>query len=75
MNVYRCAANIIQDNYDHADVFDGFRFSRMREERVGLIGNDDHDAGNRTGVFNRHMVSTAPDYLVFGHGRNTCPGR
>ncbi|KAF7360358.1 Cytochrome P450 [Mycena venus] len=52
-----------------ADVFDGFRLSRLREERHGL------DAGGRAGFFNRHMISTAPEHVVFGHGQHACPGR
>ncbi|KAJ7936828.1 cytochrome P450 [Mycena leptocephala] len=60
-------------NYDNADMFDGFRFSRLRQERGGLIAND--GAGENPGVFNRHMVSTAPDHIVFGYGRHACPGR
>ncbi|KAJ7258282.1 cytochrome P450 [Mycena rebaudengoi] len=59
-------------NYDRADVFDGFRFSRMREEFEG-VGND--HPGERTSVFNRQMVSTAHDHLPFGHGCHVCPGR
>ncbi|KAJ7902538.1 cytochrome P450 [Mycena olivaceomarginata] len=59
-------------NYDRADVFDGFRFSRMREEFEG-VGND--HPGERIGVFNRQMVSTAHDHLPFGHGCHVCPGR
>ncbi|KAJ7084985.1 cytochrome P450 [Mycena epipterygia] len=50
--------------YDQAGVFDGFRFSRMREE--------DKEG---EGIFKCHMVSTAADHLPFGHGRHACPGR
>ncbi|KAJ7432441.1 cytochrome P450, partial [Mycena galericulata] len=53
-------------NHDHAEMFDGFRFARMREER--------HNSASE-GVFNRHMVSTGPDHLPFGHGKHACPGR
>ncbi|KAJ6570518.1 cytochrome P450 [Mycena vulgaris] len=59
-------------NYEHADVFDGFRFSRMRGDRAE---RDDVEEGGGTAFFNRHMVSTAQDHLVFGHGRHACPGR
>ncbi|KAJ6518484.1 cytochrome P450 [Mycena vulgaris] len=54
-------------NYDHPDVFDGFRFSRMREQQS-------REAGEK-GIFKNHMVSTAPEHLVFGHGTHACPGR
>ncbi|KAJ6542513.1 cytochrome P450 [Mycena vulgaris] len=53
--------------YDHPDIFDGFRFSRIREQ-----GNDTKAAN---GIFNHHMTSTAPDHVVFGHGHHACPGR
>ncbi|KAJ7906083.1 cytochrome P450 [Mycena leptocephala] len=33
-----------------------------------------YDEGARS-VFNRQMVSTAQDHLVFGHGKHACPGR
>ncbi|KAJ6578740.1 cytochrome P450 [Mycena vulgaris] len=49
--------------YDRADVFDGFRFSRIR------------DAKPTEGVFNKQMVSTGSDHLAFGHGAHACPGR
>ncbi|KAJ7124671.1 cytochrome P450 [Mycena crocata] len=67
-------------NYANANVFDGFRFSRMREVRAGASHDSDDLAGDnadseKTGIFNRHMVSTAPDHVVFGHGRHACPGR
>ncbi|KAJ7445668.1 cytochrome P450, partial [Mycena latifolia] len=52
-------------NYDNPEVFDGFRFSRMREQ-----GKDTGE-----GIFKNHMISTAPEHLVFGHGKHACPGR
>ena len=39
--------------------FDGFRFSKMREESAKNVG----------------MVSSSPDHIPFGHGRHVCPGR
>ncbi|KAJ7930492.1 cytochrome P450 [Mycena leptocephala] len=47
-----------------ADKFDGFRFSRMREDAARAGHNDVEQ-----------MVSTAPDHIIFGHGRHACPGR
>ena len=46
--------------YENPSKFDGFRFSKMREE--GLAKN----VG---------MVSSSLDHLSFGHGRHVCPGR
>ncbi|KAJ6557762.1 cytochrome P450 [Mycena capillaripes] len=53
-------------NYDHPEIFDGFRFSRMRDEG---------DRQATQGIFKSHMVSTAPEHLAFGHGKHACPGR
>ncbi|KAJ7108676.1 cytochrome P450 [Mycena epipterygia] len=43
------------------DVFDPFRFSRMREEAGEGIKHQ--------------MVTLSPDFLSFGLGRHACPGR
>ncbi|KAJ7907991.1 cytochrome P450 [Mycena leptocephala] len=55
--------------YEHPEVFDGFRFSRMREERVDTRG------GQEPSIFTHHMVTTSPNHVVYGHGRHACPGR
>ncbi|KAF8521433.1 cytochrome P450 [Hysterangium stoloniferum] len=47
--------------YVNADVFDGFRFSDIREKE-------------RQGITNQY-ISTNPDYIAFGHGKHACPGR
>jgi cytochrome P450 len=68
----------VTDLHPNADTFDGFRFSRAREEAARTGHNDvevDSEEKAASGMFNRHMVSTAPDHLVFGHGRHACPGR
>ena len=45
----------LQDNYPDPDVFDGFRYSRMRETK---------------GESAKHAVTTPTlNYLAFGHGR------
>ncbi|KAI0368837.1 cytochrome P450 [Pilatotrama ljubarskyi] len=47
--------------YADADVFDPFRFSRMREAE---------------GESTKHQfVNTSVDYISFGHGKHACPGR
>jgi cytochrome P450 len=45
--------------YEDPLKFDGFRFSKMREETGKKVG----------------MVSSSLDHFSFGHGRHTCPGR
>ncbi|KAJ6558751.1 cytochrome P450 [Mycena vulgaris] len=70
MSVPGTAIHYDPDNYENAETFDGFRFSRLREQRAGH-----GDPNDGTGIFNRHMVSTAQDHVVFGHGRHACPGR
>ncbi|KAH9897770.1 cytochrome P450 [Cubamyces lactineus] len=48
-------------NYADADVFDPFRFSRMREA---------------DGEGTKHQfVNTTLEYIAFGHGKHACPGR
>ncbi|KAJ7629833.1 cytochrome P450 [Mycena rosella] len=74
--------NTEPDSYADPETFDGFRFSRLREA-VNADADADADAAKEAGpnpnanptFFNRQMVSTAPDHLVFGHGRHACPGR
>ncbi|KAI0828878.1 cytochrome P450 [Trametes gibbosa] len=47
--------------YADADVFDPFRFSRLREQ---------------DGEATKHQfVNTSVDYISFGHGKHACPGR
>ena len=41
--------------------FDGFRFSKMREDSAKDL---------KVGI-----VSSSQDHLAFGHGRHVCPGR
>ena len=43
--------------YENPEVFDGFRFERMRESSV--------DEGLKN-----QMVQTSTNYLAFGHGRH-----
>jgi len=47
--------------YSNPKTFDGFRFEKMRKER----GED-----------TKHKFASLDlDYLIFGHGRQACPGR
>ncbi|KAJ6627498.1 cytochrome P450 [Mycena sp. CBHHK59/15] len=48
--------------YPNPEVFDGFRFSKLREaEEVGSA--------------KWQAITTSLDYQPFGHGRHACPGR
>ena len=49
----------VLDYYPNAHVFDGFRYSRLRESDPTKY----------------QMVKTDCDYLLFGHGFHACPGR
>ncbi|KAJ7031963.1 cytochrome P450 [Mycena alexandri] len=55
------AAHHDEANYANADSFDGFRFSRMREQ----VGEG----------IKHQMVTPSLDFLTFGLGRHACPGR
>ncbi|KAK8034584.1 cytochrome P450 [Apiospora rasikravindrae] len=48
--------------YPKPDLFDGFRFSRLREEQPAT-------------TFEYGAASTGLDYLTFSHGKHVCPGR
>ncbi|KAJ7873317.1 cytochrome P450 [Mycena olivaceomarginata] len=48
--------------YPDPEVFDGFRFSKLREME-------------ESGSAKYQVITTTLDYLPFGHGRHACPGR
>lgn len=50
------------DIYDQPDVFDPFRFSKLRQTAGGI---DSKHA----------FTALSNDYLLFGVGRHACPGR
>ncbi|EED16415.1 cytochrome P450, putative [Talaromyces stipitatus ATCC 10500] len=47
--------------YENPDKFDGYRFYKMREQAEGQT--------------KAQLVTTAPEYLAWGHGKHACPGR
>lgn len=49
--------------YSEPDVYDPFRFSKLRDELPPLKG------------LALSTVTTSPEFLTFGHGRRACPGR
>ncbi|KAI0060666.1 cytochrome P450 [Artomyces pyxidatus] len=53
------ATHADDENYPHADVFDGFRFAKLRESEITK----------------HQLASTTPEYLAFAHGKHACPGR
>ncbi|KAL1713773.1 cytochrome P450 [Schizophyllum commune] len=53
------AAHMNPDVYPNPEVFDGFRFARLREKEPTKY----------------QVASTDFDYLHFGHGHHACPGR
>ncbi|KAF7305651.1 Cytochrome P450 [Mycena chlorophos] len=54
------------DNYADPEVFDGFRFAKMRLSEEG---------GMDKGSIKLQMVAPDVKYLSFGLGRHACPGR
>nr|BDO47154.1 cytochrome P450 monooxygenase BrvD [Penicillium bialowiezense] len=50
-----------EDVYPNANQFDGYRFYRLRQHA---------ETRNQA-----HLVSATPDYLGFGLGKHSCPGR
>ena len=51
----KCAMHDDDNNYEHADKFDPFRFARMRE----VPGE----------ALKHQFASTSPEYIPFGHGK------
>ncbi|KIJ09985.1 hypothetical protein PAXINDRAFT_86692 [Paxillus involutus ATCC 200175] len=55
------ATHLDNEVYENADIFNPLRFANMRDE---------------DGEGTKHsFASTTPEYLLFGHGRQACPGR
>ncbi|KAM5540077.1 hypothetical protein V8D89_006217 [Ganoderma adspersum] len=55
-----------KQHFQNADVFDPFRFARMREAAR---------EGEGKGSARLQFASTSPEYIPFGHGHLACPGR
>ncbi|KIL60299.1 hypothetical protein M378DRAFT_168325 [Amanita muscaria Koide BX008] len=49
------------NNYVDPESFDGFRFEKMRSQEGENIKHQ--------------IMSLSPDFILFGHGRQACPGR
>ncbi|PKX88428.1 cytochrome P450 [Aspergillus novofumigatus IBT 16806] len=60
-SVVGISAHEVTRSYPNGDKFDGFRFSKLREQ-----------PGQAT---MHQLVATGPDHLAFGHGTHGCPGR
>lgn len=60
--------------HPNPDLFDGFRFSNLEKEQKG---NDPRPliTANLGGSVRFKLVTTTPDYLVWGYGRHACSGR
>jgi len=58
-----CGIHMDEEIYSNPQHFDGFRFSKPSDL-------------NGTTTENKHQaVTTSPEHLAFGFGRNACPGR
>lgn len=63
---------------DNANEWDAFRFSRPREaylEQVEAAGSDPDRLDRVLEQKNQGLIATGADFLSFGHGRHSCPGR
>ena len=61
-----------------ANEWDGFRFSAPREaylEDVAAAGGDPDRLDRVLEQKNQGLIATGADFLSFGHGRHSCPGR
>ena len=57
------------------DLFDGFRFSNLEKEQQGNDPRPITDLGGGVSGTRFKLVTTTPDYLVWGYGRHACSGR
>lgn len=63
---------------DNANEWDAFRFSRPREahlEQVEAAGDHPDRLDRVLEHKNQGLIATGADFLTFGHGRHSCPGR
>ena len=76
--VHNVGIQMLDGHYENAAVWDPFRFSRMRGPPDGEDAGRDScgkDVGDILRDRKMAAVSTAPDFLTFGHGKHACPGR
>ena len=66
------ATQLDEAYYDHAEDFDGFRFSKLREKAVDQEKKDTHEeTGESSEEDWRHRYTgTGVGYLAFGGGRH-----
>ncbi|TEB33849.1 cytochrome P450 [Coprinellus micaceus] len=62
--VARRPMQLDSDHYEDPLEFKGFRFAELREKEGAGLESLQHQ-----------MVSLDPTYMLFGYGRNACPGR
>ncbi|KAF8454425.1 cytochrome P450 [Kalaharituber pfeilii] len=58
----------------NAKEFDGFRFSRPVEDAAAGVNGEKEESGSSR-VKRKYFVTTSLNYLRFGHGHGSCPGR
>jgi cytochrome P450 len=66
------STHLDEEKYDQAALFDGFRFSRRRQEALECAGKNIIDGGESesTDDWKNRMTGTGLDYLSFGGGRH-----
>nr|BAL05134.1 cytochrome P450 [Phanerodontia chrysosporium] len=55
------ATHLDEANYEHASVFDPWRFVHQKEEDLSPTKH--------------HFITTSPEFVAWGHGKHACPGR
>ncbi|KAL0938263.1 cytochrome p450 [Colletotrichum truncatum] len=62
-----------EEHFTDADAFDPFRFVRLRQEQLATKGEG--GAPEAGGNWSPHAFLSTANLLIFGRGRNSCPGR
>lgn len=62
---------------DRPHTWDAFRFSRPREDYLSRVqaGANATDLQKALEQKNQALIATGSEWLAFGHGRHSCPGR
>ncbi|TFY80430.1 hypothetical protein EWM64_g3585 [Hericium alpestre] len=71
------ATHLDEAYYLDPDEFDGYRFSKLREQAVGKdqSNNSDETEQGQDEDWRHRLTGTGSGYLAFGGGRHVCPGR
>lgn len=65
------------ERFANPDAFDPFRFVELRKQQAAAAGQGEKEGGAQDagGNWSPHAFLSTANLLIFGRGRNSCPGR